>query len=502
MPETNYDVIVVGAGPGGTTVASLLAKTGKKVLLLDKNPAPGGRMMTVRKDGFSYELFPINCVPQHDSLFEKLSAKLGKQNDVKLILGNDFGIGRLYYENKKGEIRGSVMNYKPTNLINMLNMMNVKLWHFKSLAQIIRVAKKMITMTQEEIDGLYQISAMEFFDSLGPVPAGFRTFMLATFGEGAFEMPSDRVAAGEMVKMFQVTAKGSGGRYYEEGIGHFFEVMAGVVAENGGTLLMNTRVTSIDVKNGRVNGVTTEDGKHFTAPVVISNAGIRQTVLKLVGEDHFSTDYTQKIKNLESNLACIGYRYFTSRPALDTPMMVLFPEGCVAKYSEFEAMARGDAKPESGYVYLGTTSLYPNMAPKGKQVIYAVVSCVPDTDVDPEPYLRYIEKNVKKLAPQLYEPGCIEHTEIMTTGIVPVVGNDAILPGQGGESYGIANTLGQAGKDRPRGDTPIENLYIVGNDSAGFGLGTHQAVDSGFKIFDIVMKHTADAASSQKDALV
>ncbi|HWS30681.1 MAG TPA: lipocalin-like domain-containing protein [Clostridia bacterium] len=74
-----YDVIVVGAGPGGTTAASLLAHAGKIVLLIDKNPRPGGRMMTVKKDGFSYEMFPINCV-QHGSLFEKLSKTLGKEN--------------------------------------------------------------------------------------------------------------------------------------------------------------------------------------------------------------------------------------------------------------------------------------------------------------------------------------------------------------------------------------------------------------------------------------
>ena len=74
----------------------------------------------------------------------------------------------------------------------------------------------------------------------------------------------------------------------------------------------------------------------------------------------------------------------------------------------------------------------------------------------------------------------------MTTSIVPSVGNDALFPGQGGESYGIANTIGQAGPDRPQGNTPIKGLYIVGNDAAGFGLGTHQAVDSGFKIFEMI----------------
>jgi len=489
--SNSYDVIVVGAGPGGTTAAALLANEGKRVLLVDKNARPGGRMITIHREGFSYELFPINCVPQHDSLFEKLSGVLGKQDDVKLILGDDFGIGKLYYETREGELRGWMMNFKPANLIKMLGFIGVKLWDVRALARMTRVAGKLIKIKEDEIAGLYNISAMEYFDSLGPVPPGFRTFMLATFGEGAFEMTSDRVAAGEMVKMFQTTVKGSGGRYYEGGIGHFFEVMATAVTGRGGELLMNTRVKSIDTENGKACGITLENGTQYRAPIIISNAGIRQTVLGLVGEAHFAQEYTAKIKALENNLACVGYRYFTSRPVLEYPMQVLFPEGCVSKYSEFEKIERGEAKPESGYIYIGTTSLYPNMAPEGKQVIYAVVSCVPALDVDPAPYLEYIEKGVRKVAPGLYAPGVIERTEIMTTGIVPGVGNDAIFPGQGGESYGIANTLGQAGPDRPKGDTPIQGLYIVGNDAAGFGLGTHQAVDSGFKVFEMVTGRSA-----------
>ena len=37
-----YDVIVAGAGPAGFTAAIGAARTGKKVLLLDKNAGPGG----------------------------------------------------------------------------------------------------------------------------------------------------------------------------------------------------------------------------------------------------------------------------------------------------------------------------------------------------------------------------------------------------------------------------------------------------------------------------
>lgn len=239
------------------------------------------------------------------------------------------------------------------------------------------------------------------------------------------------------------------------------------------------------MEDGKTVGITTDIGIQYFAPVVISNAGIRQTILKLVGEQHFSADYTEKIIGFESNLACVGYRYFTNRPVLDRTSIIYFPYGCTSKYEEFEKMARGEEKPKHNYIYIGTTSLYPGCAPEGRQIIYAVMSCAPDPKIDVQPYLDYIEERTRAIVPELYD-GAIDCTEIMSPVHVPAVGTDSIFPGQGGESYGIANSLGQAGPDRPKGDTPVKGLYIVGNDAIGFGLGTHQAVDSGFKIFKML----------------
>ena len=46
------DVVVIGAGAAGLTAGALLAKSGKKVLVLDKSEHLGGRGMAVPDEGF------------------------------------------------------------------------------------------------------------------------------------------------------------------------------------------------------------------------------------------------------------------------------------------------------------------------------------------------------------------------------------------------------------------------------------------------------------------
>src|SRR4030042_370579 len=41
--EDNFDVIIVGAGPAGTTAAYILAKAGLSVILLERGPYPGSK---------------------------------------------------------------------------------------------------------------------------------------------------------------------------------------------------------------------------------------------------------------------------------------------------------------------------------------------------------------------------------------------------------------------------------------------------------------------------
>jgi cation diffusion facilitator CzcD-associated flavoprotein CzcO len=55
LPKNKYDVIVVGEGLGGMTAASLVAKRGLSVLMIDQQDKPGGSCTSFRRDGVTYD---------------------------------------------------------------------------------------------------------------------------------------------------------------------------------------------------------------------------------------------------------------------------------------------------------------------------------------------------------------------------------------------------------------------------------------------------------------
>jgi len=61
-----------------------------------------------------------------------------------------------------------------------------------------------------------------------------------------------------------------------------------------------------------------------------------------------------------------------------------------------------------------------------------------------------------------------------------------VVPGAGGEAVGLAQVVGQVGAAKPAARTPLPGLYLVGCDAGGTGAGTHQAVDSGFRVAAMV----------------
>ncbi len=89
MQDSAYDAVVIGSGPGGVTCAALLAKEGLRTLLVEKNAALGGKMMTVTRDGFTYDLWPHGQVPMRGCAFETVFRELGVEAEFEPALSPD-----------------------------------------------------------------------------------------------------------------------------------------------------------------------------------------------------------------------------------------------------------------------------------------------------------------------------------------------------------------------------------------------------------------------------
>lgn len=79
MEDKKIDVLVIGAGLTGLTLAFYLKKAGKKVLILEKNNTVGGVINTLTEDGFTFETGPNTGVvgsPELVALFDDLQGKV------------------------------------------------------------------------------------------------------------------------------------------------------------------------------------------------------------------------------------------------------------------------------------------------------------------------------------------------------------------------------------------------------------------------------------------
>ncbi len=422
-------------------------------------------------------------MPAHNSHFERLVHLLGLESQVQVIYPDL--IGRFYMELPGGEVRVMDMRSNKQSMGDIRRLLGLR---WLQMPTLIRLFRDVLSAKPERLEALRGVPALDFLAGYH-LPPTLLAYLLTVYAEGYFEVPADRLSAAALVRAMQQTTRYGGGRYYRQGVGTVFQALAGAVERFGGTVLFETRVEKILVEHGAVAGVIA-GGVEYRAPIVVSNAGIQPTVLKLVGEEHLPAGYVDWVKKLEVNLACVGYRWVLDKPVLTAPMNIYLTHDHVSTSESFRQMERG-VFPTDFYLYLGTTSLYPGMAPAGKQLVYACMSCLPDPAIDTAPYLARVRAKVAQMQPEVLEH--IEREETFGPATVPSVGRDAVLPGKGGETYGLALSVDQYGDPRLDGTSPIPGLYYVGCDAGGFGLGTHQAVDSAVNVSGLALSYHAAA---------
>lgn len=79
--RSRYDAIVLGSGVGGSCAAALLARQGRRVLLIEKRAYLGGRFSTSEHDG--YRCATGGLAVQVGGPIEKVCAELGIDSGVR-----------------------------------------------------------------------------------------------------------------------------------------------------------------------------------------------------------------------------------------------------------------------------------------------------------------------------------------------------------------------------------------------------------------------------------
>jgi phytoene dehydrogenase-like protein len=246
-------------------------------------------------------------------------------------------------------------------------------------------------------------------------------------------VPCDTLDAAEAISSLQDMFLRSGGIFCKGGYGRVAEAYCEAVRRYGSSVRMAIRTEKIVVENGRVAGIQTKDGATYRAPVVISNAGIQPTVLKLVGEEHFDAGYVQYVKGLVPSYALLGYRYFLSGPVTDKPYGVVFSDASPWSKERLEKAARGEASRE-GVLYFEVPANYdPDAAPPGKQMLMTGSFCPPDPEMSREEIQAWADAGEQTLFGAFPElPGLIESKDLYTTKSVSNATRDATVPGAGG----------------------------------------------------------------------
>ncbi|MBD0694734.1 phytoene desaturase family protein [Streptomyces sp. CBMA123] len=300
-----YDAIVVGSGLGGLSAAAYLAADGRSVLVLEQHDVAGGNAHVFRRRR-KYEFdvgthYVGDCGP--DGMLPAVLSGLGVRDRVVFRpMDNEQGFDRIITPTATLDVPAGWPAYRD-RLRAALPEETEGIDRFVHLAETVAVAtreallgRSMVELFRESPETMrWARRARTLADALDHCrlsPKG-RTLLAAQAGNYG-TMP-DGIPFADHAAMLDHYLRGA---YYPEGGG---QVLVAAFVEaleaHGGELRTRCEVRRILIDQGRATGVELADGTRISAPLVISNADYRRTVLDLCGgERAFPADLVARTR--------------------------------------------------------------------------------------------------------------------------------------------------------------------------------------------------------------
>jgi phytoene dehydrogenase-like protein len=393
-----YDAIVIGAGHNGLVCSALLAKAGKKVLVLEANEQVGGAAVTREfADGHSVSACAHLLYQLQPKVRKELglSAKLAGDAMQTIALSQD-GQHVRYSDGKvSGVAETDVSSYRQfhrrmsrfADLLNTyLNTTPPRLGasEFRDLATLARLGFDLRRLGRDEMRTFLRLIGINIHDEVtehfeSPLLRGALSFD-AVLGTHLGPRSPNTI----MTYLYRLAAGHGRLSVPRGGMGSLSEELAHAARGAGATIRTHVPVRRIIVENGRAVGVETAGGERFECLTIVSNVDPKRTIMELVGARHVETGFTRRIDNIRmrGNAAKL-HLALDGLPAIAGLAKAEFGDRLVIAPDEhyveraFNPAKYGETSPEPVVEISFPSFRAPSLAPTGKHVMSCVVQYAP-----------------------------------------------------------------------------------------------------------------------------
>ena len=369
-------VLVIGAGVGGITAATHLAKRGLQVTVLEKNDRPGGRCNSLIREGHRFDTGPTLMVMPllYESEFASLGVSMGEllglqrvdptshlvfDNGSQLALTSDLKALRDQLEAfEPGSFRGLLKYIDEGHRHYQLGMDRLVYRDFRKATDFFQLKNLPLLYQLKPLANHYHNMSAYFTD---PRLKSAFTFQDVYMGLSPFEAPAT-------FSMMPYTELAHGVWYPRGGMYTIVEALMSLAREAGVEFEFNAPVERSDASSHKAEGITLAGGQHLKADVILANADLPYVYQELLPKDGMA----EKLSHKRFSCSVISFFWGVDRPYENLGPHTLF---LADDYREnFRSIIQDLNLPANPSLYVHAPArLDPAMAPSGQDTLIAIV---------------------------------------------------------------------------------------------------------------------------------